>query len=258
MKGLRLDAAAVAERHRKRKDWFLAEASRQGLNRTLMAKCEAFYDGNQWAHEDAERVRDRGQNPVVYNEVKPTIDWLIGTERKSRVDYVVVAADEGDEASEDALVKTKLLKYLDDSNRAGFERSFSAEDAFKAGLGWIEVGLRGDKSGPPIYIGAESWRNMLYDSRASKRDLSDARYIFRMKVVDRDVAEALFPDKRKEIERCVQTGDDANIFQDWLGASGLLTGMDAFGGDFSEDQDYMTTQPVDLFNPRERVLLIEC
>jgi hypothetical protein len=33
----------------------------------------------------------------------------------------------------------KLLKWLDDSNLAPFERSWAAEDAFKAGIGWIEV-----------------------------------------------------------------------------------------------------------------------
>ena len=188
---LKMDDASVRARHDKRKSWFLAEASRQASNRAMMAKCEGFYDGTQWEHEDAERVRERGQNPVVFNEVKPTIDWLIGTERKSRVDFVVVAADEGEAASDDATLKTKLLKYLDDANRAVFERSYAIEDAFKAGLGWMEVGLRGDPSGPPIYIGAESWRNILYDSQGSKRDLSDARYLFRIKVVDRDVAEAL-------------------------------------------------------------------
>lgn len=255
---LDMSPEAVQKRFSTRKSWFLSEASRQAFNRALMAKAESFYDGNQWDHQDAERVRDRGQNPVVYNEIKPTIDWLIGTERKSRVDFVVVAAEDGPEASEDAINKTKLLKYLDDANRASFERSYATEDCFKAGLGWIEVGLRGDKSGPPIYQGAESWRNILYDSQASKRDLSDARYIFRIKVVDRDVAEALFPDKMDEIARCVQIGDNLNIFREWLGGAGLLTGLDMFHSSPNADLDYMTARPVDLFNPRERVLLIEC
>lgn len=257
MKKMKMDEASVSERFEKRKAWFLSEASRQGFNRSIMAKCESFYDSQQWDSEKAAEVEERGQAAIVYNEIKPVVDWLIGTERKSRVDFVVVAMDEGDEASEDAMLKTKLMKYLDDTNRAAFERSFAAEDAFKSGLGWIEVGLRGDKSGVPIYIGAESWRNILYDSQGSKRDLSDARFIFRSKVVDKDIAEALFPDKKKEIDRCTQTGDDASIFREWLGGAGTLSGLDAFNGD-SESYDYMTNRPVDLFNPRERVLLIEC
>lgn len=258
MKGVKTDDASVRERHDKRKNWFLSEASRQSVNRALMAKCEAFYDGQQWSHEDAERVRGRGQNPVVYNEVKPTIDWLIGTERRTRSDFLVVAEEPGEQADEDARLKTKLLKYLDDTNRASFERSFAAEDTFKAGMGWLEVGLRGDKSGPPVYIGAESWRNILWDSQAQKRDLSDSRYLFRIKVVDLDVALALFPDKKAELEACVQAGDDIDVFREWLGGTGLITGLDALTGSKEDDLDYLTAKPVDLFNARERVLLLEC
>ena len=248
--------AAVQERHDKRRAWFLAEASRQSANRAMMAKSEAFYDGNQYEFEDAQELRDRGQPVVVYNEVKPTIDWLIGTERKTRVDFLVVADDEGEEADNDATLKTKLLKYLDETNRASFERSYAAEDAFKAGIGWIEVGLRGDKNGAPIYIGAESWRNILWDSMATKRDLSDARYLFRIKVVDLDVAIALFPDKKDKLEACAQNGDDAEILRNWLG-TGLIAGLDAFSSQ-DDKLDYLTAKPVDMFNTRERVLLLEC
>ncbi|XVJ69938.1 MAG: hypothetical protein HEQ39_09965 [Rhizobacter sp.] len=255
---LPMDPKSVAARHEKRKNWFLAEASRQAKNRSLMAKCEAYYDNNQWDSEDAETVRARGQNPVTYNEIKPTIDWLIGTERRTRVDFVVVAEDDGDEADEDARLKTKLLKYLDQTNRAQFERSYAAEQQFKAGLGWIEVGLRGDKSGPPIFIGHESWRNMLHDSQGSKRDPSDWRYVFRIKVVDMDVALAMFPDKKKEIEACKQTGDDTSMFMSWMGGNGLIAGLDSFMGGEIRDTDYLTSSPVDYFNPRERVMLIEC
>lgn len=256
---LPMDAESRRLRHDRRKAWFLSEASRQAVNRALMAKCEQYYDGIQWKYEDAEELRARGQEPIVYNEVKPTIDWLIGTERRTRVDFTIVAEDDAPEASEDAILKTKLLKYLDDTNRASFERSYAAEDAFKAGLGWIEVGLRGDKNGPPIYIGAESWRNIIYDSVGSqRRDLTDGRFKFRIKIVDLDVALAIFPDKEDELRRCVQTGDDIAIFREWLGGTGLITGLDAFSRSKDEELDYLTPTPVDMFNARERVLLLEC
>lgn len=257
MKDFDKSPAKVRERHDQRKSWFISEASRQANNRALMAKCEAYYDGNQWDYEDAEMLRNRGQAAVVYNEIKPTIDWLIGTERRARVDFIVVAEEQGEEAEEDARLKTKLLKYLDQTNRSSFERSYAAEDAFKAGLGWVEVGLRGDKSGPPVYVGAESWRNILYDSQAQKRDLSDGRYIFRIKVVDLDVALTMFPDKKAELESVVQVGDDADILRDWMG-SGLITGLDAFASAKSDNLDFLTTKPVDLFNTRKRVMLLEC
>lgn len=253
----KMDETSVRERHSKRKSWFLGEAARQATNRSHMAKCEAYYDGNQWDFEDASELRERGQNPIVYNEIKPTIDWLIGTERRARVDFIVIAEEDGDEAEEDARLKTKLMKYLDQVNRTSFERSYAAEDAFKAGLGWLEVGLRGDKSGIPIYQGAESWRNILYDSQANKRDLSDARYMFRIKVVDLDVALAMFPDKKEELEACAQVGDSIDLMRNWMG-SGLITGLDAFASYKSDRLDYLTPKPIDLFNTRKRVMLLEC
>lgn len=248
---------SAQERHEQRKAWFVAEAAKQGPNRARMAKCEAAYDSEQWSREDAADVEARGQNPVVYNEIKPAIDWMIGTERRSRVDFYVVAQDDGPEAEDDATNKTKLLKYLDDVNRAGFERSYAAEDMFKAGVGWLEVGLRGDRSGVPIFVGAESWRNILWDSNDRRRDLSNARYLFRIKIVDYDVALAIFPDRKAELERCVQEGDELSVFTSWMSGSGLISGLDAFGAN-SDEIDFITPKPVGLFNPRKRIMLLEC
>ncbi len=109
------EAKTLAERHEQRMAWFYDEASAQAANRRLMARDEAAYDNDQWTREEAETLKERGQEPIVYNEIAPTIDWLIGTERRSRVDFYVTAEDDGDEATDDAINKTKLLKYLDDS-----------------------------------------------------------------------------------------------------------------------------------------------
>lgn len=245
------------ERHEQRRGWYLAEASRQAANRQMMAKCESFYDSEQIAHEEAEELRERGQNPVVYNEVFYVVNWLIGTERRNRVDFYVVAEGDSEEDAQDAINKTKLLKYLDDVNLAPFERSYAAMDQFKAGLGWLEVGLRGDKNGAPIFVGAESWRNMLWDSQATRRDLTDARYFFRIKTLDLDVAIALFPDKKEELKRAMQTGDSLSMFGGWTGANHISGGLDSFAKmDGAEDANSVTV--IDIFNPRERVQILEC
>lgn len=260
--GTDLASQAARDRHDMRKGWFLTEAHRQALNRSRMAKCEAFYDSEQWDYLDAQTLKDRGQDPIVYNEIKPTIDWLIGTERRARVDFIVMPEDnpeddDSEDADEDAQTKTKMMKWLDATNNAHFERSFAADDAFKAGLGWIEVALRGDRTGSPVYVGCESWRNMLWDSQAQRRDLQDARYLFRIKVVDYDVALAIFPDKKTQLERCIQSGDTLQVFSEWMGGLGVLAGLDDFNA-MSDPLDYMTSKPVDMFNARKRVLLLEC
>lgn len=240
-----------------RKSWFTLEMQRQRANRFQMAMDEDYYDSIQWLPEEAQEVRARGQNPVVYNEIKPTIDWLLGTERRTRTDFTIIPRSEkSEEAYEDAKTKTKVLKYLDDVNRVPFERSHAFDDAMKGGLGWLEVGVKADPDDEPIYTRSESWRNMLYDSLGRQRDLSDARYLFRFREVDMDIAEAIFPDKKEELQRAVLEADNGSYVNRW--------GANELHGDYATQDPGMPRRWVQfdtdawMRNPRQRVLLIEC
>jgi hypothetical protein len=241
-------------RHRRLMSWFDQEMRRQSHNRFQMALDEDYYDSMQWQADEAAEVKARGQNPVVYNEVKPMVDWLIGVERRTRVDFQVYARDDSPEADEDAKVKTKLLKYLADVNRSTFERSAAADDQFKAGLGWIEIGISPDPEDEPIYKRAESWRNMLFDSLGSRRDLEDSRYLFRFRIVDLDVAIAYFPGKEAQL-RASCLGRDGDHYMEWWNGRPIEE-VDlpmAMPGKYTMyDSDAWAR------NERERVLLIEC
>ena len=158
------------QRHEQRMSWLIDEAYRQADNRRVMSLCEAMYDNAQWDRDEAKVLDERGQRAVVYNEIAPTIDFLIGTERRARVDFTVSAEDDDDASEQDAQVKTKLLKFLEAENATGFERSLAAKDAFRAGLGCLYVGVRGDKTGPTVISERVNWRNVLYDSRSEKLD----------------------------------------------------------------------------------------
>jgi hypothetical protein len=253
-----LKAPDAVARHEQRIGWFKTEAARQASNRKNMARSEAAYDSEQWEWEDAEEVRARGQNPIVYNEIKPTIDWLIGTERRSRVDFTVVAVDE--DGDDDAITKTKLLKYLDDVCRAPFERSYAANDCFKAGIGWLECGRRGDETDIPLFVGAESWRNVLWDSATAKRDLSNCRYLFRVVVLDLDIAEAILPDHVDALRAAAIDGDGVASFDAFIKLrNGHIGGLDAFLTPEGEQRgDEYITGAVDIYNTRQRVMLLEC
>ncbi|MBA3622871.1 MAG: hypothetical protein H0W48_00070 [Methylibium sp.] len=238
------------------KSWFEMENMRQEVNRYQMALDCDYYDGIQWTQQEAAEIRRRGQNPIVFNEVKPTIDWLIGTERRMRRDFKVLARKHNTpEASEDAEVKTQLLKYIDDVNRGPFERSQAFDDCVKAGLGWLEVGITADPEDEPIFLRSESWRYMLHDSLATRRDLSDARYLFRFREIDLDVAQAYFPNKALELEKASNLGDVAQWDDDWAGGwpTSRTVGSPQMPAKFiSYNADSH------LFNPRKRVSLVEC
>lgn len=241
------------DKHARLYTWFTQEMARQSANRYQMALDEDYYDSEQWTADEAAEVRSRGQNPVVYNETKSTIDWLIGTERRTRTDFTVQARDDSPDAEDDAKNKTKLLKYLHDINRIQFERSNAADDVFKAGLGWIECGISPDPEDEPLYVRSESWRNMLYDSLGARRDLEDARYLFRFRMVDLDLALAYFPNKEKELRAGAVSGSDQHYLEWWNGKPiGEMESVTPMPGKWTMyDSDAWSN------NLRERVMLIE-
>lgn len=246
------------EKHQKLRLWFELEHMRQQVNRYQMALDCDYYDGDQWLPHEAAVVRKRGQNPIVFNETKPTIDWLIGTERRMRRDFKVLARrSKSDEAAADAEVKTQLLKYLADVNRAPFVRSQAADDQFKAGMGWIEIGITADPEDESIFIRHESWRNMLHDSiqGVCSPDPKDWRYCFRFKEIDLDVAEAYFPKHGEALRRASTQGDWWAPDQDWHGA----WPTERVAGTADMPMRWINYNPEsDILNPRPRVSLVEC
>lgn len=236
----------------KLQEWWTQSRENQSVNRYEQALDADFYDGLQWSNEDAAALKERGQAPLVYNKVKPAVDWIIGTEKRSRFDFKVQARR--DEECEAADVKTGLLKYLSDVNRAEYYRSMAFADACKVGIGWLEEGVRQDSTDEPIFVRYESWRNMWYDPLSVEPDLSDARFIFRSKFVDLDVAQAMFPSRRNELKGVSIT---AEMFTNEFENDDLYYLRTVSGNPrLTLNRGYIDGSSI--YNRRERVRLIEC
>lgn len=190
-----LNSVRVKDFHTTLISHYLRELDRQAPWRRNMERDEEFYDGQQWATEDEQTLKARGQEPLVLNVIAQVVNWTIGSERRARTDYKILPRRK--EAAKGAERKSQILKYLADVNKSGFAWSDAFEENIKAGLSWMECGIQDDADGEPVYDRYESWRNIIWDSTARERDLSDSRYMFRTKWVDLDTAAALFP-KRKE------------------------------------------------------------
>ena len=167
------------------------EKSRQAENRYQMAVDEDYYDSLQWTEQDATELMQRGQAPLVFNKIKPTINWILGTEKRTRFDYNVLPRESSDEQG--AQTKKKLIKYVSDTNRLPFHRSEAFKNCVIAGLGWLEEGISADPSDELIFGRSENWRNIYQDSRSREIDAHDMRYIVRSKLIDMDMGCAMFP-----------------------------------------------------------------
>lgn len=198
------DAGDQAKFNRLR-TWLEHERDRQGENRAEMAIDGDYYDGLQYTEREALELEDRGQAPLVFNETKVQIDWILGAEKRSRVDWRVLPREESD--VENASTKEKVLKYVSDVNRVPFMRSQAFAEAAISGLGWLEDSISSDASDDILYSGGETWRNILHDSYHRRPDGRDMRYLFRWRYVDLDIAKALFPTKADELERAALGAD---------------------------------------------------
>lgn len=251
-----LDSEPVRAEHRKLLAWYYREKERQAANRMEMATDHDFYDNIQWDPEDAAVLRERGQMPLVYNEVAPMVDWLIGTERRTRVDWKVLPRSEDD--VEMASVKTDVLKYVSDLNRVQFLRSRAFADAVKGGVGWMDDGVRDDPTQDVLYSKYEDWRNVLWDSDSYELDLSDARYIFRWRWVDEDVAALMFPGLGNRVRSAVenrQTGRGWSSAEDEFEIEGT---EQAYGATERGGTLYSHGLIGSIDTQRRKVRLIEC
>ena len=249
-----LDSEKSVELFEKLKNWLDQEQHRQHANRYQQALDEDYYDSMQWTTEDAQALLDRGQSPLVFNEIKPTIDWLIGTERRTRIDYKILPRRK--ESNDDALVKTDLMKYLSDTNKSPFHRSRAFDDAIKAGVGWIETGVHGDASNELLYTRYEDWRKVIYDSNSVETDLSDARYLFRWKWLDADIAKAYFPDRADALT--IESHDPVGSREDdfyYMGARVTQNGTDYASMTAGKYAPYNGS--AFGFNMRKRVKVVE-
>lgn len=255
--GKRRQSAKEIERlnrlHGRLMNWYLQERDKQAENRYQMAIDEDFYDGLQWSDEDAQELMARGQAPLVFNQVKPTINWMLGTERRTRVDGKVLPREESDD--EAAQVKTKLLKYLSDVNRTPFVRSAAWKSCVTAGLGWMEDYITRDPTKELLATRYESWRAIYYDSNATEMDLSDARYLFRYRWTDLDVAIALCPEKRAILEAAAV--DNEALVNDEDDVYYLGSRVNTTSGDFASTRRNTANMFGVVNNGRERVKLVE-
>lgn len=174
------------------------EIDLQYESRSKRARDEDFYDGDQFTEDEKDEYAARGQTPRVFNEAKPTIDWILGGESRARMDWRVLPRTDDD--VKPAIAKTKLMKYIDDINKAKWQRSQSFKDMVVTGKGWMRVGLEPNVDGDmQITLKHEHWLNMVDDSASRQPDMSDMRYLFCSKVIDSETVCAWFPDKKDQI-----------------------------------------------------------
>lgn len=193
----RFDSEEHQELAKTLEQWWIEARDKHMPNRAERMLDHDYYDHDQISPEDRLVYESRNQAPVVFNLVHGAIDWLSGTERRTRIDWQVLPR--GPEDDEGAKAQTQLLKYVSDANRAGWERSRAFKDAVISGVGFVEEFLRNDASQEPCGFGYVDWRYLWWDPFSRDLDFGDARYFHRVKFTDLDYAIALCPERAADL-----------------------------------------------------------
>ncbi len=190
-------------------NWWLECRDAHATNRAQQHIDADFYDHHQIDPAHAMAMEARGQAPLTYNLIKCAIDWVIGTERRTRIDWKIHPRGPEDQAQCEA--KQVALKYVDDVNNGGFARSAAFTHAVKVGVGWTEECINQGGDEEPITYRHEDWKVMWWDPFAKALDLRDARYITRAKWLDVDYAITLFPEHSAMLERHARATDTLDM-----------------------------------------------
>lgn len=183
----------------------------QAKSRAKQALDADYFDDRQYmglTEDEIAELEERGQSFLQFNEIKPAVLWITGAEKRARFNWKIAPRSEDD--VEPALRKTKLVRYIEDINNVNWKRSAAFEQMVKVGVGWTEVAYRPDPFSGEWRICIEDvhWREIIRDSSSRRADMSDARYLIRTRIIDREEAMAWFPDKRALIEAECQERDD--------------------------------------------------
>lgn len=178
---------------RKQLEMFLWEIRHQPHWRREADRAADYYDGNQLSPETVEKLKERGQPPLITNLIKPTIDTVLGMEAKTRSDWRVRPEDD-DEANDQLAEALSLkLKHAEIESRADRAISDAYAAQIKAGLGWVEVARENDPFKCFYRVRHVHRREIFWDWRAEQPDISDARYLIRRRWMELEQAIAMMP-----------------------------------------------------------------
>ena len=174
---------------------FVREAINQPPWRANADKEADYADGNQLDSELLQKQRQLGIPPAKENIIGPAIRAVCGYEAKTRTDWRVTP--DGDPQGQDvADALNYRLNQAERHSRADRALSDGFRHAATVGIGWVEVTRASNALKFPYACRAVHRNEIWWDMQSTEPDLSDARWLFRRRWVDRQRAARMFPEHK--------------------------------------------------------------
>ncbi len=186
----RLDREAMFRRFKR---WFLIDKRHSDDWRKSAENEFDYVAGRQWSAEDMAKLREQMRPIVAFNRIAPVISAVSGTEVTNRQEVRYLPRQPGDSLPDEMLTAT--AKWFRDECNGEDEESDAFFDTLVCGMGWTETRMdfESDRDGAPLLERCDPLE-MYWDSAATKRNIEDARRVWRVKKVPLDEAKALVGD----------------------------------------------------------------
>lgn len=148
--------------------------------------------GRHWTAQEESELIAAGRQPIVFNRILAMIKSVAGIEINSRQEIQFIPRERTD--SRVAEVLSSANQFIADQTEAEDEQSEAFQDAVICGMGWTESRLDFDDNPDGDYVEQRiDPLEMFPDLNAARRNLTDARNVFRVREIALKDARAMFP-----------------------------------------------------------------
>ena len=174
------------------KAWFKGDKQHSADWRTQAKIDFDFVAGDQWTEKDQALLKDQNRTPITFNRSLTIIKAVAGMEINGRHEIAYLPRKMEDAAVDETL--TGACKWMADECDGEDEESEAFQKALICGMGWAEHRMDYEEEAEGKYI-EESLDplEMYWDRTAKKKNLVDARRIWRVRVMPLGDAQQLFP-----------------------------------------------------------------
>jgi hypothetical protein len=174
--------------------WFSDAQKQSAAWRREAKESYDFYAGDQWAEEDIAYLKEHNRPVITFNRVAAVMDSLSGSERANRQEVRYLPREISDGQVNEMF--SAAAKWIRDETDAEDEESEAFLDAGITGMGWTETWLDfQDELDGKIIIDRVPPMEMYWDPDSKKRNLADARYVCRIKIMAKRDIKAKWPKK---------------------------------------------------------------
>jgi len=172
--------------------WFKQDIVHVRSWRSQAREDYAFYNGDQWADEDAAHLRSQRRPVMTFNRVAPLVNAVIGAEINNRRQVRYIPREAGDVLASELL--SGAGEWFRDQAQAEDEESEAFADTVIGGMGWIDTRLDFEtgSDGEPVVARLDPFK-MVWDCSAVKANLSDATRLWYVDEKPLEEVAAMFP-----------------------------------------------------------------